>query len=323
MRGGQKQRENVMSEHVTDTGADADAGMAPPTGDAVMVERGVMCIICEYELGGLAADGVCPECSTAIERSLRGDWLRYEEPQWLARVARGLRLMRWGVLCAALGFVSVIAMALVIGLLVGSGGSQGSTLLVGVVAVAMGALMMGLMLTSAVLYGLGCWWVTALNRAGASVLKRERLAARWTMPLFASSALLMSGGSLARGAMANWPVWVATVMLGALVLVWAGHRVAISLALRRLHQRTGSWDRKARRAHARPWGAAGIVVVLCALAIGLPLIVGIRAGRGEGLALFVLFVGMIAMDGRLRAAARGVKGEIAAQGQADASVGRH
>lgn len=310
-----------MSEHATH--ASADPGMAPESVDAVMVERGVVCIICEYELGGLAADGVCPECSTAIERSLRGDWLRYEEPQWLARVASGLRLMRWGVLCAALGFVSVIAMALVIGLLVGSGGSQGSSFLVGVVAMVMGALMMGLMLASVVLYGLGCWWVTALNRVGASVLKGERLAARWTMPLFASSALMMSAWSVARGARSSWPVWVTAVMMGAVVLVWAGHRVAISLALRRLHQRTGSWNRKTRRAHARPWGAAGIVVVLCALAIGLPLIMGIRAGRGEGLALFVLFVGMIAMDGRLRAAARGVKGEIVAQGDAGAAGGTH
>lgn len=316
-----------MSEHIPiahdDAVPPAVPGVVPGAGGAVVVERGVACIVCEYELGGLAADGVCPECATAIERSLRGDWLRHEEPRWLARVARGLRLMRWGVLCAALGFVSVIAMSLVIGLLIGSGGSPGSSLLVGVVALAMGALMTGLMLASAVLYGLGCWWVTALNRAGASVLKGERLAARWTMPLFASSVLLMSAWGVAQGAMSSWPVWAATVMMGAVVLVWAGHRVAMSLALRRLHQRTGSWDRKTRRAHARPWGAAGIVVVLCALVIGLPLTMRVGAGRGEGLALFVLFVGMIAMDGRLRAAARAVRGEVAAQGQPAAMGWEH
>lgn len=72
-------------------------------------ERVSLCIGCGYNLRGLPADGACPECSMAIERSLHGEWLRYADPQWTQQILRGLSLagacLKWlvwgiiGVLC--------------------------------------------------------------------------------------------------------------------------------------------------------------------------------------------------------------------------------
>jgi len=57
------------------------------------VDAPVDCIGCGYQLRGLPAEGACPECATAIWRSVRGDLLRDADPDWLARVRRGVSLI--------------------------------------------------------------------------------------------------------------------------------------------------------------------------------------------------------------------------------------
>jgi MFS family permease len=64
----------------------------------------VRCIICDYDLRELDPAGNCPECGTPIERSLKGDLLRYADTTWLEVVHRGLRLIAW----AMWGIVAVI-----------------------------------------------------------------------------------------------------------------------------------------------------------------------------------------------------------------------
>lgn len=50
---------------------------------------GRLCMNCGYALDGLAVDGVCPECGTAVELSLRPNWLAFASPPWLRRLYRG------------------------------------------------------------------------------------------------------------------------------------------------------------------------------------------------------------------------------------------
>ncbi|MCH8151245.1 MAG: hypothetical protein IH830_02600 [Planctomycetes bacterium] len=47
------------------------------------------CVRCGYHLRGLAEDGTCPECGTAVARSMRGDLLSAADPAWLRRIYRG------------------------------------------------------------------------------------------------------------------------------------------------------------------------------------------------------------------------------------------
>jgi hypothetical protein len=67
------------------------------------------CIRCGYNLRGLSPDGLCPECATPIGRSLRGDLLRFADPDWLARLRFGASLKLWNIVVSfLLGFAGSI-----------------------------------------------------------------------------------------------------------------------------------------------------------------------------------------------------------------------
>lgn len=59
---------------------------------------GVVCRSCGYELTGLRADAVCPECATPIRQSLRRDLLVFSDADWLLRLRRGSALVVWTTL---------------------------------------------------------------------------------------------------------------------------------------------------------------------------------------------------------------------------------
>ncbi len=63
-----------------------------------VVPTGVVCRSCEYELGGLFADGPCPECGLPIQASIRGDALALADPEWLGRLQRGAWVIVWTTL---------------------------------------------------------------------------------------------------------------------------------------------------------------------------------------------------------------------------------
>jgi len=79
---------------------------------ASLDERGCVagdlsCIQCGYNLRTLHHDGKCPECGTAVERTLQGDYLRYSDPAWANKLALGTRIITWGMLILFLCLVSV------------------------------------------------------------------------------------------------------------------------------------------------------------------------------------------------------------------------
>lgn len=68
------------------------------------LETDVTCRKCGYNLRGLLPDGVCPECATAVGRSLHGDLLRFCDPDWVQKLASG---MNWIVA----GIVATVALS--------------------------------------------------------------------------------------------------------------------------------------------------------------------------------------------------------------------
>ena len=60
------------------------------------------CRQCDYNLRGLTEEMACPECGTAVVRSLLSDHLRFSNPDWVLNLARGARWLIWSVL---LGFI--------------------------------------------------------------------------------------------------------------------------------------------------------------------------------------------------------------------------
>ncbi|MFG0330983.1 MAG: hypothetical protein ACF8PN_13925 [Phycisphaerales bacterium] len=68
------------------------------------------CHRCGYNLRGLAPDGVCPECRTPAGRSLRGDLLRFADPRWVERLAKGTNWLIVSILAGiVLGCASGLA----------------------------------------------------------------------------------------------------------------------------------------------------------------------------------------------------------------------
>jgi hypothetical protein len=80
-------------------------------GETGMVAADLPCRKCAYNLRGLNVDGRCPECGTPVGFSAQGDFLRFSDPDWLLKLARGVRLIVWAVLVGIVGTV-IFAFAL-------------------------------------------------------------------------------------------------------------------------------------------------------------------------------------------------------------------
>lgn len=57
--------------------------------DEHRIAEDVDCRRCGYNLRGLEIETVCPECRTAVGWSVKGDLLKYANPNWVETLARG------------------------------------------------------------------------------------------------------------------------------------------------------------------------------------------------------------------------------------------
>lgn len=82
--------------------------MRVPLDDQGHLAGDVACIRCGYNLRTLSLEaGRCPECGLAVGRSVRGHWLCYCDPDWLARIWWGTNRFAVAVGCfmAMVGFI--------------------------------------------------------------------------------------------------------------------------------------------------------------------------------------------------------------------------
>lgn len=82
----------------------ATAAAIDPTG---LVAAEVPCRRCGYLLQMLHISGLCPECGTPVGVSLRSDLVRFSEPAWARRLARGVWLIVGAVNLAIASFVTM------------------------------------------------------------------------------------------------------------------------------------------------------------------------------------------------------------------------
>ncbi len=61
------------------------------------LDQDLICLKCGYNLRGLSPEGRCPECGTAVGRSLHGDRLQYCDPQWVDKLASGMNCVWWSL----------------------------------------------------------------------------------------------------------------------------------------------------------------------------------------------------------------------------------
>jgi len=73
---------------------------APVVSPVLPLTTDLACARCGYNLRGLRADHLCPECGTPIERSLAGNLLRFADPAWVDKLRLGVALKLWMMLIA-------------------------------------------------------------------------------------------------------------------------------------------------------------------------------------------------------------------------------
>jgi MFS family permease len=79
------------------------------------IDTDLSCIYCGYNLRGLAMTGRCPECGHSVDRSVRGDLLRYANRKWLRKMSLGLSLVFFpvmSIIISALAAFFIIPLAL-------------------------------------------------------------------------------------------------------------------------------------------------------------------------------------------------------------------
>lgn len=81
-----------------------------PTGP---IDHDLPCRHCGYNLRGLTTDRACPECGTAVGRSLLGDQLRFSDPAWVRTLAKGMTWLLCGVLLGLIVGVSTIIIGII------------------------------------------------------------------------------------------------------------------------------------------------------------------------------------------------------------------
>ncbi|HVP13685.1 MAG TPA: hypothetical protein VMV94_21095 [Phycisphaerae bacterium] len=72
----------------------------------------VACRRCGYNLRSLSLGTRCPECGTAVGRSLQGDLLRFAEPQWVQTLGSGTS---WIVISIAVGLPASFVARMLVG----------------------------------------------------------------------------------------------------------------------------------------------------------------------------------------------------------------
>ncbi len=91
--------------------------MSTNAGTSTSITHELHCVSCGYDLRGLDGDSNCPECGSDVQRSLRGDDLRYADPKWLRRIVRGQFLLAVGLNILLLGTVAALILMMTGGIL--------------------------------------------------------------------------------------------------------------------------------------------------------------------------------------------------------------
>jgi hypothetical protein len=238
------------------------------------------CRACGYNLRGQVRDAVCPECSAPVSLSARSDLLRFSDPDWIERLARGMRLILIGLLAATVLQITIAVVSIAMT-------TSGTPVVTGLLATAG---LLGAAFSVVVVVVVGVWWLTTPDPARAErerTLSVRRLT-RWCLLAQIAAAPLQvaspAGGVGAAGA--GPPFGIAFVSLataGFLVsfIVLVGYTAGF-VYLRRLAQRVPR-PSVARQTRIVMWGylfsqGLGIVVGMLSLFVFTPAILSGAAG---------------------------------------------
>ncbi len=83
-------------------------------GESTRIATDLPCLKCGYNLRTLPLAGRCPECGVPVERTMRGDLLRFSDPKWVAGLSGGVQCWLAALLVFLLG-ISLAAITIGLG----------------------------------------------------------------------------------------------------------------------------------------------------------------------------------------------------------------
>lgn len=143
------------------------------------------CIQCGYQLRGLQADGVCPECGTPVDRSLRGNGLRYSSIAYVRSLRRGA----WMILAAIIIQILIGIGTAALGAVLSASGGSASLM----TSIRLGMQGLGMLAAFMSLYG---WWLfSELDPAysGRDQGTTSRKVVRWAVAIAAAQTMVSFG----------------------------------------------------------------------------------------------------------------------------------
>lgn len=175
------------------------------------------CYSCGYNLRGLAHDGCCTECASAVSESVMEDKLVYRHPAWLRQLSRGASAIWWSIALTIILFVVITAGAMIFsqtGILGGTGRSVVESLMhIAIVALP-------------VLCLLGVVWMTTPDPgalAESEGTSARKLVRYLLIALIVSLLVDFLVGYVGIGALSEAATHVSTVLFVLLVLAWLEH----------------------------------------------------------------------------------------------------
>ncbi len=275
------------------------------TRSGIVATMAAHCIICDYDLHGLDPAGNCPECGTPIERSLKGDLLRYADQSWLTRVHLGMRLITfamWGVAAAIAIFIAGVVIEAIADM-------REYTALAAAIEYSFLPIQ-GCWLLAICCLLAGLWLATTLEPREASRATMRPVLLRWTsLAVLPVLAVWMLSSSKA----AAIPVWtqIAIAMVGFVLLV--AHMTLFCDFMQAIDRRCAEADEKRRkmlkRYRSQGLGCAALLLLLVAISVGPRLFSGRTVDLGGLLAILIVWLAII---GFAQGAAKRIRTERAA-----------
>ncbi len=235
--------------------------------EAGHVAESLSCRGCGYDLKGIAADGICPECASAVERSIRGDLLQFCDPAWLDRLGQGLLLIFVGIIAGTVLQIGIMIAAVIAGAIVTTTGAPGAMTIVMVT----GGLVMAIVTLVNVI---GAWLVTTQDpgRTETEAQLSARNVARFLimvslvsapmqMLLMGQAGIFTGGGSTGLRAV---DLMIMLVAVGTALLALVGW-VAFYIYLRQIMLRV-PLEKLARQVRIIMWGYAVSTIISLAFA---------------------------------------------------------
>ncbi len=247
-----------------DDGYRADPSGA--TAAAVPLDYDLPCRHCGYNLRGLDESRACPECGTAVGRSLLGDQLRFSDPQWVATLARGANWILWGVLINLL--LTVVGFFVGIGFGASGGNPASAEQLMGILSV-----------LPAVMFAFGVWLITSpepgvIEQSNVQLRNLLRFSVLFTCVVTLLSVGITGASDLVTG--------IVGVISG---IVWLIGHFGLFVYARRLALRVPDYE-LAKQTKTVMWGVAICMIGFLVFGI-LAVIVGI-ATSGTGFAVMAI-----------------------------------